>query len=400
MNTIDILLLDIVNSTSPTIEEQLNSRDSKVLRSLASSVVSHLFVTENQAGLILKILRENSKKITNFTEAIDKTITTPTWSKPFRKIEHVRKMYIHKNEDHESTIKVEFTFSSEIRKIMADFAKKSNDLIQNITEKSYIAELTEKNIVALVELLTPHNFEIDEVIKNHYETIKSWSETEIREQFLITNIEHKNFQRAITEDLGLSTTIDKNIINDRSVRYQYVTDTPKNPGENLVEYLANRGKTKIWVDKNQHTLPEVISALKTLHRLPVLIVFDNLVNDKYNANLDILMEALDANEIFDKIGVYFRLPNDDLGSKFNKKIKDRQYNYNLTHDTQVAVVGSGKLPKFFLKNSWTPMSVIALDTKMGLRHGKTSVYANCCDLVVEWAEKEVMFDNKVIGKWR
>ena len=67
MNTIDILLLDIVNSTSPTIEEQLNSRDSKVLRSLASSVVSHLFVTENQAGLILKILRENSKKITNFT---------------------------------------------------------------------------------------------------------------------------------------------------------------------------------------------------------------------------------------------------------------------------------------------------------------------------------------------
>jgi hypothetical protein len=61
---------------------------------------------------------------------------------------------------------------------------------------------------------------------------------------------------------------------------------------------------------------------------------------------------------------------------------------------------SGKLPKFFLKNPWQPMSVIALDTKMGLRHGKTSVYSNCCDLIVEWADKEVMFENKVIGKWQ
>ena len=80
---------------------------------------------------------------------------------------------------------------------------------------------------------------------------------------------------------------------------------------------------------------------------------------------------------------------------FNTKIKDRQYNYNLSEDTRVAVVQSGKLPKFFLKSSWTPMSVIAFDTKMGLRHGKTSVYANCCDLIIEWAEKEVMFDNRL-----
>ena len=196
----------------------------------------------------------------------------------------------------------------------------------------------------------------------------------------------------------MSTTIDQSIINDRSIRYQYLTDTLKNPGENLVEYLANRNKTKIWVDKTQHTPSEIIGALMELHRLPLLVVFDNLVNDKYNANLDVLMEALDANGIYDKVGVYFRLPNDEVGTKFNKKIKERQYNYNLGHDTRVAVVMSGKLPKFFLKSNWTPMSVIALDTKMGLRHGKTSTYANCCDLIIEWAEKEVMFDNRLTIK--
>jgi cephalosporin hydroxylase len=398
MTTIDNLLLTIVNHNTPTIEEQIAPRDSRVLRSLASTLSSHLFITENQAGLILKILRENSRKLKNFTEEIDHALTSPEWSKSFRKIEQIRKLYIHKNEDHESTIRIEFTFSSEIRKILSVLDKKLDDLTQGAPGKNYSADLTEKNIVTLVDALTPHNFEIDETIKNHYLTIKSWSEFDIQNQFLITNIEHKNFQKAITEDLGLSTTIDQNIINDRSMRYQYRTDIIKNPGETLVEYLANRIKPKVWVDKTQHTPTEIISSLQELHRLPLLVVFDNLVNDKYNTNLDSLIEALDANNIFDKIGVYFRLPNDDIGLKFNKKIKERQYNYNLMDNTRVAVVQSGKLPKFFLKSSWTPMSVIAFDTKMGLRHGKTSVYANCCDLIIEWAEKEVMFDNRLTIK--
>lgn len=399
MTTIDNLLLTIVNHTAPTIEEQIASRDSRVLRSLVSSISSHLFITENQAGLILKILRENSKKLLNFTSEIDLAICEPTWSKPFRKIEHVRKLIILKNEDQEPYLRIDFTFSSEIRKVLSDLNKKLDDLNQASNGKSYVADLTEKNIVLLVDALTPLGFDIDETIKLHYKTIKSWNETEVRNQFLITNIEHKNFQKAITEDLGLSTSIDRHIINDRSMRYQYLTDTAKNPGESLVEYLANRNKTKIWVDKNQHSLAEIIRSLVELQRFPLLIVFDNLVNDKYNTNLDILIEALDANSIFDNVGVYFRLPNDETGTKFNTKIKDRQYNYNLGNDTKVAVVGSGKLPKFFLKNSWTPMSIISLDTKMGLRHGKTSVYANCCDLIIEWAEKEVMFD-KVLPKWQ
>lgn len=397
MTTTDNLLLAIVADTAPTIEELIAPRDSRVLRSLATSVTHPAFITENQAGLILKILRENSKKIKNFHEAIELSVTAPSWSRPFRKIEQVRKVYLYKDEQGESGIKVEFTFSSEIRKIMADLSKSIEGFLQSSAGKSCTADLTEKNIVLLVDALMPYNFEIDAILKAHYTTIKSWSETSFRDQFLITNIEHKNFQKAITEDLGLSTAIDKNIINDRSVRYQYFTEDPKNPGENLVEYIANRNKSKVWVSKSEHALPSLIDSLKQLHRLPMLIVFDIFVNDKYYENLEMLSRALENNGIFDKIGVYFRLPNDTVGKKFNQLIKEKQYNYNLTSDTQVAVVMSGKLPKFFLKTNWTPMSVVALDTKMGLRHGKTSVYANCCDLVIEWAEKETMFDNRIIG---
>jgi len=86
----------------------------------------------------------------------------------------------------------------------------------------------------------------------------------------------------------------------------------------------------------------------------------------------------------------------EIGKEFNQLIKNKSYNNALDKDTQIAVVQSGKIPKFFLKNAWRPMSVLALDTKMGLRHGKTSVYSNCCDLIIEWADEPVMMDIRTI----
>jgi hypothetical protein len=86
MTTIDALLLKIVNFSEPTIEEQIASRDSRVLRSLASSINTHLFITENQSQLLVKILRENSEKIPVFSEEIKSALIDPTWSKIFRRI--------------------------------------------------------------------------------------------------------------------------------------------------------------------------------------------------------------------------------------------------------------------------------------------------------------------------
>ena len=54
--TVDNLLIKISNATNPAIEDQISGRDCKVLRSLASSVNSHIFITENQSRLLVKIL--------------------------------------------------------------------------------------------------------------------------------------------------------------------------------------------------------------------------------------------------------------------------------------------------------------------------------------------------------
>ena len=396
MMTIDNLLLKIVNFTEPAIEALIPARDSKVLRSLATSISSNFFITENQSRLLMKILKDNSKKMTNFSEEISLALQEPMWSRSFRHIEQIKKLYIKKNEEQEPILVVEFTFNSEIRKTLTGLGKKLDGGLNSSNQKVWPVELTEKNIVLVYEALEPLGFEVDEIVKNHYRTIKSWSEHEIRDQFLLTNIEHQNFQKAITADLGIETAIDQNIINDRSIRYQFFTENAKNHGETLTETIANRSKSRVWIDKNQHSVTEVISSLTELRRLPLLVVFDTIVNDKYLKNLKILSESLEENGIFDGVGIYFRLPNDDMGKQFNNFIAEKKYNQRLDDRLKVAAVMSGKIPKFFLSTPWKPMSVITLDTKMGLRHGKTSVYSNCCDCIVEWAEADTMFDKKAI----
>ena len=170
----------------------------------------------------------------------------------------------------------------------------------------------------------------------------------------------------------------------------------KNPGENLSEYIANRSKTRLWVDLTQHSLLDIFSSLKDLKRLPVLIVFENWNDEKSLNHLKILDDSLEKSGLDQQVGIYFSLPSTDIGKQFNQLIKDKQYNHPLDLNTQVAVVQSGKIPKFFLKNAWQPMSVIALDTKMGLRHGKTSVYSNCCDLIIEWTEAPSILEQRIV----
>ena len=396
MNTVDNLLLEILNHPDDYAKSKISKRDFSTLQSLASSVSRPAFITENQGNLLIKLLKENYKKLDIFTEKINLALTTPKWSNDFRHIQQIRKIKLETNSEAESYIFIEFTFNANIRKILTSIAKVTEGLIANLNGKNYQAELTEKNIVTIVEALAPYDFEIDEKIRNFYETIKSWNKTEFENQFLISNIDHKNFQKAITSDLGIETAIDQNIINDRSMRYQYFLENLKNPGENLSEYIANRSKTRLWVDLTQHSLLDIFSSLKDLKRLPVLIVFENWNDEKSLNHLKILDDSLEKSGLDQQVGIYFRLPSTDIGKQFNQLIKDKQYNHPLDLNTQVAVVQSGKIPKFFLKNAWQPMSVIALDTKMGLRHGKTSVYSNCCDLIIEWTEAPSILEQRIV----
>lgn len=397
MTTIDNLVLKIVNYSSPTIEENLPHRDSRVLRSLATAINSHFFITENQSRLLVKILKEHQEKLSKIDNDFNDVLARSLWSRAFRQIEQVRKLYVFPIGDGNYTIAIEFTFSSAIRKILSNLAKTVDGLIQVHPGKLFYADLTEKNIVELIDALTPHNFQIDESLKNHYDTIKSWSKIDFQNQFLITAISNQNFEKHITADLGVETAIDQNIIVDRSNRYQYFVENREKTEENLTSCLAHRKKTKVWIDKNKFSLNEVFQALVNLKRLPALVVFDNhsiTTSQKNLKILEILVDSLEKNNLDKKVGIYFRLPNDEIGKKFNQLIAEKTYNNHLDVDTEIVGIQSGKIPKFFLTSNWKPMSIITIDSS--LRNSKTAVYANCCDLIISYSDSEPIIETRAV----
>jgi hypothetical protein len=176
------------------------------------------------------------------------------------------------------------------------------------------------------------------------------------------------------------------------MRYQYFHEKSEKIPENLVEKLAYRKTAKVWVDKKTVELDEVIESLVRLKRLPVLVVFDQNDHSRCFEEMQKLSKSLEKFGIFQDVGIYFRLPNDDSGTQFNKFIADKKYNVELTAQTKIVGVQHGKIPKFFLKNDWRPMSVLAIGNS--LRQTKTAVYANHCDLIISYTDAQPIIESR------
>lgn len=393
MTTVDQLLSRFVKNNLEQLKSSMSYRDVRILSSLHKSATGATFITANQGRLLIKIFTENKSVLMPIAEDLDEIITTPTWSQPFRPADTTRKLYTTKNSDGSMLLTVEFAFSSEIRKKINALSKSTSGMHQGQNGKCFFFDYTEKNIEQLVDALATHDFDIEENIQDYHKIIKSWNEQTIRDQFLISNISHDTFQRKIIEDLGKDTSIDKNIINDRSTRYQYVSEKSEKNPENLTELIANRKTSKVWVDKKVNTLENIFDSLVELKRFPVLVVFDTYASKTSTAELTKISEILEKYNIRDNVGIYFRMNNDEIGKEFNQVISDKKYNAQLTKDTKLVGVQSGKIPKFLLKSDWKPMSVVSIDTT--LRHSKTAVYANCCDLIISFTESESIYEPKI-----
>lgn len=389
MTYIDKILLNIVTEKNHELNTNVPTRESGVLKSLAVSVTSPAFITENQSKLLVKLLQSTHHHFGDMSNDIEQAIAIPTWSKPFRMIDQVKKLYIERSHDSDPKLTVEFTFSANIRKVITQASRDIDGLVQDTNGKIYNATLTEHNIVRLVETLRPLNFDIDPDIITYYDVIKSWSESSVKDQFLLTNMSNQNFLKHITADLGVTTPIDQNIIHDRSVRYRYFPGSELEADGTLTRDIATRGRSRVWVDKTKHSLSDVIDSLSELKRLPLLVVFDSFESAKAHPLLAELAAVLDSHSI-NNVGIYFRLPNDDNGIKFNDLIKEKSYNQYLGNDTQVVGVQSGKIPKFLLTSNWRPMSVLSIDSQ--LRNSKTAVYASCCDLIITYSESPPMVE--------
>lgn len=383
----DDLLKSIVHTI--TTGNLLSRSDRDTLASICRGAESEMYITENQSKLALRLIVENTNQLSQYADDINNVVQNTRWREPFRKIDIVKTVRISKVSDDETAIVIESSHNIKNRSFW-DILRDFTDVVAIESNKSYFIPLTEQNIVLVIDKFKPCGFEIDDTLMEFYNTIKSWNIDEYVTQYNIENNTAPNFHRAIAEDVGDISTVSKSILVDRSTRYNYnaeiVTD-----GTPLMMSLCNRVDPTVWVSNQDNSMAEVLATLTELKRLPVLIVFDSWSDERNYHELDALSLAFETAGITE-VGVYFRLSNGDYGKQFNQMISDKKYNKRLDDNLQVAIVQSGKLPKFFLKEDWEPMSAITLGSRMTMRHGKVSVYLKNTDLIVEYAEKPSLMD--------
>jgi hypothetical protein len=387
---VDTLLLEIEKRGFNNLPRTMPAKDIKILKSLCNVISGPMFITENQGRLLVKILGENKAHLVTVADVLEKSLAYPLWSSPFRPIDQTKKLFIGRTYNSDLVVYIEFANNANLRKIVNNLHKDLDGNLVAVNGRIFLTDLTEKNITLLIDTLSPHGFEISEDLKTHYDTIKSWKIEEIQSRYFTENLSDTALYRGLTSDIGPLADVDLSIIQDRSMRYQYIINTPEKPEKNLKNSIVLRTSPKVWINSSAEELADIINELKNLKRLPLLIVMESHIQPKALENLKKLDDALIKCGIADHVGIYFRLDNDPIGKEFNAIVADRKYNSPLGDDTLVACVPNGKIPKFFLKTPWKPMAVIAIGTS--LRHSKTSVYANCCDLIISYNHTESLME--------
>jgi hypothetical protein len=379
MVTVDKFLFSLCYNYKDSLITDWPQRDKKVLVSLSKQIQSGNFLTENQGKLLIKILNENWGTVAKITNADISLIENPQWTEPFRVIEQLRKIFILADE--QPKIVVEFTYNKRIRQRINDLNKVLQGQLVCANSKQYHLSLTEQNIYNVVQHFKSDDFEIDEEIMDFYHEIEEIIESK-NNSLNVFSLVNEKLISAIKKDVGDITQDNLILLNDRRIKYQYQISS-KNPENSMKNSLANRSSTKVWINSKDHELIEVIENIRALNRFPLLVIFNGHDSKECLKNLEKLTKSAPNIET----GIYFRFDNHvDSDKQFNMFIQSNKLNAKLSPTTLVAGIANNKLPKFMVKGTWYPQSVITFSNNF--KNNKSSYYCDSVDLIVYYNDKQ------------
>jgi hypothetical protein len=348
-------------------------RDRRILENMPVLLNSDTYITESQANLILKILKNNLEYLNFIGPSLVLAVKNPTWRKKFKTLEVIRKVSIFQAPNKDFLIDVYFSYDSEIIKILkglekvAQIDKKYNEV------KHVFFVLEETACVNIHKVLESLNFEFSDDFLEILEKIKNIDIEQIQSKFNFTNFN----QEKIKEDILQNDLL----ILDRKIRYQYEfsSNFDKNTENSLAYKIANRKKIPVYLDPQQVTLIDILKNLLVLKRDKILLIFDEYKPvDCVEQLKNVKNSLVQLNE--NNVGIYFRFDNKNDGKEFNKLIAENSFNKKLNTDTKIVGIANGKIPKFMIDNEWYPDAAITFTNSF--RNNRSVVYCNACDLIV------------------
>lgn len=258
ITTIDNYLLTLAKRGFDNLNN-ISQRDVKVLNSLTRQLTSNVFLTENQARLLLKILNENRSNLPEIPDAV-------VWSQEFRQLDQVRNISWDKTDN---TILIEISFSKRVKQIIMDL-KDSLDgsLYTDTPGKRFKVDLTEKNLHTVVSMLRGESFVIEPGLLEYFKDIDAL----LKERKTALNDINVKTVGLVSNSVDFTNPL---IAADRRIRYQY--SAPDATGNSLAVKLANRKHRKVFSSVNFDNL---VSSLVELDRKKILVVLDSFDSSK------------------------------------------------------------------------------------------------------------------------
>lgn len=380
MSTIDSLLPTIALNIKQ-IQDAIPKKDKRILLSLAKQLSSGIFLTENQGNLMIKIINENIKVTTTVVPDAENVLKSKSWSKPFREVKRIRKIYI--SPEFSNSFVVEFSFNTKLREKISQINTQLRGNVFNAGAK-YVFVLTEENLSLVLNAFAKDGFDIDEKITEFSKEIREIQKN-AKNPFDVFDLTNKKIKTAVEHELGIDYIKDLRLLQDRKFRYQY-KNTEKIPEFSLADQISNRDSRKVFINNSTTTFTDVVVALKTLNRFPLLLIFDGRDSTKDKKYLNFVEDAVKNLSLEEDIGIYFRYNKESDPAQFNQDISNLGYNKNLTNATTIAGISNNKVPKFMIKDGWKPQTVVSFTTSF--RSNKSYVYCSDVDLIIYYGNHQ------------
>ena len=378
---VDDIIFELDKYGVDKLAECFPPRDKRILENMPVLLNSDGYITENQANLILKIIKNNLEYLNFIGPGLIDAIKNPTWRKKFKIPEVIKQVSVCQAPNKDFLIDVYFSYDSEIIKILKGLEKIAQVDKKYNEGKHIFFALEEKTCVNIHKVLEPLNFEFSDDFLEILEKIKNLDLEAAQEKILFENLYQTKIKKFIDED-SRNTPL---LLLDRKIQYQYnfFDNFEENVNSSLTYKIAGRKINRVYIDKNKIDLLEILQSFNRLKRHKILFVFDEYKPNECIEGLKNIKSA--AEELKEtNIGIYFRFNNKNHGIVFNKLIADHNFNSRLTDKTKIVGISNGKIPKFMLKTDWYPDAVISFTNHF--RNNRSQVYCNACDLIVYYTD--------------
>jgi len=347
----------LYNPATRTAEVKIPSRDKSVLFSMAKQLSNSISLTEKQAGLALKILKNNADEL-SFISGFRDLIENPRYKTPFRVIDSTKKIFFVDYEK-EKYIAVKTLFDHKIQKSLSNLK-----IIKRISNNTSLYRISEQNIIKIVDNLKDFNFEIDNTVDNLYKELKEIEKNPERYVPCVSLengvLEVKNSNQYVIDYFKNNQT--NELLSDlffaRSMGLSFSKSIMPsiNPNNKYIENMLFSGNNRFMISTEETAeIEDITSEIITSSRLyPVLVM---LADDQNLQNtIKSWYASLSKNKVENsQISVLFRSSHN---RDFNQSIKDLKLNNIVDEETKVVFI-SNKVPKLLYKIGVKPKMIIS-----------------------------------------